>query len=550
MKKFREGRVHVPWPLRGDAYTVSGEAIASQNAREKSVYNFCNRIGPRQGLPDLAFDDRMVFYGLSDFIRLHLTKPITHADINEAERFMASAHSFGGALNFDSRPWRRIVDSFDGYLPLNIKALPEGSTFLPNEPVIEVESEDSGFGEIAAMIEAVMVGMVSNMTARVTLERHWLERIRDWVREDLNLRSADSLRKIDQIARFFIHDFGMRASSCAEESELLGRCHLLVFHGTDTFNAAYQAWKMGAKRPTGTSILALAHRIVQGHDSEWNAFTKLYSASNDSGNAAIASYVADCYDFKTAVEQYLVPLAQAGSNTTIVPRPDSGDYLKDVMFVVQKAIDAGLFKEVGPIGDRAHKRAMATNLRFIQGDSMNPRKVDAILEALADYNCCPTRWGIFGVGGWLRNTPNRDTFSSAYKLCAKGADRKPVVKLAHTPAKMSVPGPSRIIRRNENGGQYNKFPTVFMYNETNGQPGQVHFNVLPDARLEYYAVRYRNSTEGPFLHPCIDNFETIQSRVINEFDRFPTELRHPVGDEVLSAGTMKIRQQTFVEHRG
>ncbi|MCI0562509.1 MAG: nicotinamide phosphoribosyltransferase domain-containing protein, partial [Nitrososphaera sp.] len=168
----------VPWPLRADAYTVSGEGFAGARAKQMSVYNMTNRIGPRTAVPEVAQDNRMVFYGLSEFIRRHMLEPITHADIDDAKSFMETAHSFGGPLYFPEKMWRDVVDKFKGLMPLSIHAIPEGSTFFPGEPVVEVRNTAVGYGELAAHVEAVMVGMVSTMSARVTLCRHWLERIR------------------------------------------------------------------------------------------------------------------------------------------------------------------------------------------------------------------------------------------------------------------------------------------------------------------------------------------------------------------------------------
>jgi len=72
-----------PLPIRADAYTISGEAFAGKKAVERSIYNLTNRISPLQAFNrKFAKDSRMVFYGLSEFIRRHLSTPVTHADID------------------------------------------------------------------------------------------------------------------------------------------------------------------------------------------------------------------------------------------------------------------------------------------------------------------------------------------------------------------------------------------------------------------------------------------------------------------------------------
>lgn len=485
---FAKGPTHVPWPVRGDAYTVSSDRIVSSKAKQRSVYNLTNRKSPLDSLPKgLAKDGRMVSYGVTDFIQRELTLPVTLSDVGVSEVFMRDARVDGGSLNFDASMWRRVVDEYNGYLPIRIQALPEGSTFWANEPYVQVTSLEEGFGEIAAIIEALLVGYVANATARLTLTRHLLERIRDAVRK---YNPDYDPERVDGVAQWMIHDFGMRASSTPQESEIYGRAHLLCFNGTDTFNAAFQAWANNAKRPIGTSILALAHRIVMGYGSEEEAYNALFESTMDS----MGSYVGDCYDFHQAVKKFLVSIAKRGKSV-VVARPDSGDYLENILFVVEQALAHDIYKVDG------QGRPVATHLRFIQGDSMNWEKINRAFVALDRKGINATGWGIFGVGGWLRNTPNRDTLSSAYKLCAIGNGNQPVIKLSDTLAKMSVPGPTTISRP-ING------PTVFLETELSEGNALVEF--------------YDGGRKGPeaFTDYCLEDFNTQRDRCISDFDKY------------------------------
>lgn len=423
----------VPVPLRGDIYTVCGEVLASPSANKKSVYNFTNRYSPKEVFPTLCKDNRMVFFGLRSYIENELVDRVTVEDIEESELFLKQAHSMGGALPFSKDLWNKVLKETDGFLPIRIRAIPEGSTFFPGEPIIQVENVMEGAGEIAALVEAILVGTVSIATARATITRHWLERMVEWVKRD-NPDVADAYL----IAKWMVHDFGMRASSNSKESELLGLAHLLSFGGTDTTTSAYLAWKAGLDN--GKSILALAHRIVQGYDKEQDCFDNLALQSKRFGNVAVASYVADCYNFKKAVKEKLTKVV---SDVTIVPRPDSGDYIENDLLILRTAVENGWFNR--------NNQDMFVPTRFfpIQGDSMNPDKTEMLFQNRRNNGFSATAWGIVGVGGWLRNSCTRDTFSSAYKLSAIDDGQnglKPVVKISETERKMSVPGPVKIIR--------------------------------------------------------------------------------------------------------
>lgn len=519
-EEFSKGKIEVPRPLSGDAYTIAGEALADQKARDKSVYGVMFRRSPKDApeFQGVAQDDRMVSFGLVDYIRNNLTKQVTREQVDEAEQFMQTAHAFGGPLNFDRRPWDRIVNEFDGYLPLKIQALPEGSTFYKNEPMIQVESLDKGFGEISALIEADLLGMVSVGSARATLERHMLERFLDYVKEDMpNATPEDQMFS----ARLMAHDFSKRAYATPEDSQFLGKAHLLSFPGTDTFDAAYVAYKENGDQAVGSSIAALAHRIVMGYDTEQACFDNLRKVAGPGG---IASYLADTYNFKEAVSKKLVPMAlkaQATDKAILVGRPDSGNYLENTMYILQQAQENGLF-------DRQENGRLAMNhLRYIQGDSMNWEKTKKTMDTQIQHGYSPVNGGIFGIGGWLVRTPTRDTLSTAYKLMAKGENLEPEVKLADTLAKMSVPGPVQVLR-----GQSQNQPSTVMNYE------------IPAAGSNALKVFYDGSKSGveKFCDPLLESFATRSQRVLEGFANAPLEQR------VLSTEIVQIQQQVLADH--
>lgn len=459
----------IPFCLRADAYTVGSDAFAGEKARDSSVYNFTNRYSPKDVLPELCRDSRMVLFGVDWFVRKYMRR-ITIEDVELAEEFMSQAHSFGGGIEFPKEMWESVVHDFGGYLQLKIEALQDGSTFFPNEPVIQVSNTASGFGELTAHIEAEMVGIVSNATARLTVARHLYERVLEWLAEE-NVPEEQR----EGIARFMIHDFGYRASSTPEESALFGYVHLLVFNGTDTFNAAWLAKRDGAEHPIGTSIQALAHRNVLGHESEPDCFFHLLNASQKC-TVPIASYVSDCYNFGNALG-LLSGMAEAYPKSIFVCRPDSGDYIECVLDVCRKN---------------------QKNLRFLQGDGMDIKKMSDVVNCMHEEGYKISEKGIFGVGGWLRNICTRDLFSSAYKISSIGQN-EPVCKLSEVKTKMSIPGPNVITRSypNEACVTANEYATVHFANA--------------DLRSEYVTV-YNNGRiqKKP-------NFMDMRKRVHEDF---------------------------------
>ena len=67
------------------------------------------------------FSDDLLFLGLQPFLIDYLSRPVSAADVDEAEAVCA-AHG----VPFNRAGWDAIVSDHAGYLPLEIRALPEG----------------------------------------------------------------------------------------------------------------------------------------------------------------------------------------------------------------------------------------------------------------------------------------------------------------------------------------------------------------------------------------------------------------------------------------
>lgn len=438
--------MRVPFAVLADTYTACAAAIAGPEAKHRSLYNLTFRRSPRVAWPDLATDDRLVLWGLGDYLDEVLAGPLDFA----AER--AKAYFETSSLRFDAGPWRAAERL--GYLPIRIAGLPDGASFYPGEPVIRVENTADGFGEMAAHVEATLLGMVACATARATATRHLRESMVDHVRAD---NPAWDDARCAATAEGLVHDFGMRASSTPLESFVYGRAHLLSFTGTDTAHAGYAAWEQGG---VAASIMAHAHRIILGHATEDEAVQALADVAK-SFPAPIASYLADTFGTRAFVERLAIPLAlrykERGLGRCVV-RPDSGDPLAMTRMILDLAQANGLYE-----GDERGK-LRSTHLSILLGDSVTPDLIDRVYaEIRPTHNA--TSWVAFGIGGWLRRQGDRDVLSAAYKLAAVGPDDRPVVKYSETPAKNSVPGRTRIFR-GVPAGQ----PTTFILAEKGPRP--------------------------------------------------------------------------------
>ena len=76
--------------------------------------------------------DEMVFFGLKYYLDKYLSKKFTVEKFHESEK-LAKEHG----VPFNGNGWDYIYGVYNGKLPLRIKALPEGSIFKPNEPILK-----------------------------------------------------------------------------------------------------------------------------------------------------------------------------------------------------------------------------------------------------------------------------------------------------------------------------------------------------------------------------------------------------------------------------
>jgi len=449
-------KIHsTPRLLMCDAYTTGSDIFESEAAKEKSTYyiTFRKLLETIKDGPYTVGDTRYIFAGLVRILDYLFYEPITHEEIDITKEFLKNRKITTQGIKpyyFPEELWRRVVDEFNGFPPITIKAFEEGSVVYPNEPCVEITSNVEGFGVMAAMFESkdLMLWAASEMTTQL---EHFVLKLKTIIRR---YRNDLSEAEIDAMARLTLHDFGDRAGICPQESEWLGEAFLYSFTGTDTFAGGYQAWMNSNKEAVILSVPALAHRNVQSYETEFECFRALYDSME---NGDIASFVADCNNFWNAVEGdqtgtdgSLLSLAleseKTGNGKVVVGRPDSGDALAQILWLCALAVRHGLYQTITING---YEWKVGTYLRFIEGDGMTWSVMLEIIEAMLKAGYWPWGWGLFGMGGGKRNKLARDNSSSKYALCAVGNNNRPVVKFSETLGKTTLPGPFKVLRTAE-----------------------------------------------------------------------------------------------------
>jgi len=340
-------------------------------------------------------DDKICFFGLQYYINNYLAQLDLGGDFNLG-LIAGTASKHGLPFNIDG--WGYIQEL--GYLPLEIKALPEGSIAKGREPLFTITNTDPKCSWLVNYVETLLmkVWYPINVATRSLEVREMLEE--KWEETGCDIGGVD----------FAFHNFGDRGSSSVESALIGGLAHLQHFKGTDNFNTI---WNGGV----GYSIPATEHSTITswGRENEFKAIENFYMSNLDK---PIVACVMDSYNVYSAVS-YVSDLRNdlakeiAKDDTPIfVIRPDSGeprDVVGKILMIMKNSFVPYTTNEKG--------YDTFKNYRILWGDGINMSTMSEILELTQNLGYAADNFA-FGSGGWLMQQHDRDTHAFAIKCSA------------------------------------------------------------------------------------------------------------------------------------
>lgn len=346
----------------------------------------------------------VVFFGLQAFIKNYLLNPITHSDIVEAENFFLPHIG-----TFNKLGWSEILEKHNGYLPIEIQAIAEGSVVNKSIPLVQITNTDPHFPWLVTYLETALLRAIWYPSSVATISREAKKII-------LRFLKKTSDNPNDEIG-FKLHDFGARGVSSYESSRIGGAAHLLSFFGSDTVEGALFLKDFYHADMPSLSIPASEHSTIisWGESNEKNAHENIMKTFLTE-EKTVASVI-DSYDlFETAEKIISTDLKNIieSSKGTFVARPDSGilpDTVIDLIQLLMKEENFGFY-----INSKGYK-VLPECIRVIQGDGVNLTSIELILNKMEELKLSASNIA-FGMGGGLLQKVNRDTYSFAMKLSA------------------------------------------------------------------------------------------------------------------------------------
>jgi nicotinamide phosphoribosyltransferase len=367
----------------------------------------------------------VVFFGLNYFIKEYL--------LDQFEK-----NFFGKSRDEIERLYKRRIDNYLGpdaitidhilalhdlgFLPLKIKALPEG-TFVPyGVPVLTIRNTEPAFFWLTNMLETLMSSVLWKASTSATTALAFRLEFEKW---------AERTGASKEFIPWQGHDFSFRGMCGVEDAAVSGAAHLLSFTGTDTIPAIdflEQYYNADSDfELIGGSVAATEHSVMcmTSPDGELATFERLVTEVYPNG---IVSVVSDTWDLWRVLTEYLPAIKDKvlARDGKLVIRPDSGDPVKivcgddDPDFYLDPGEPAaiGVVELLwnifgGTVNEKGYKE-LDPHVGVIYGDSINLDRQRRILSGLAAKGFASSNI-VLGMGSFTYQYVTRDTDGWAVK---------------------------------------------------------------------------------------------------------------------------------------
>ncbi|TAL29064.1 MAG: nicotinate phosphoribosyltransferase [Phenylobacterium sp.] len=361
--------------------------------------------------------DRVVLLGLQYFLREHLE--VGFSDFFRAgvdgvcEEYERRVNGYLGPNEIGTQHIRDLHKL--GYLPLEFRAIPEGTTVPLRVPMLTVENTHPDFAWLVNYFETLMSNVLWLPCTSATTARRMRQLL-----DSAAARTGSPAGFVDWQG----HDFSFRGMAGPEAAALSGMGHLLYFTGTDTIPALdliERNYGTAADYLLGGSVAATEHSVMcaGGEECELDTFDRLLKLY-PSGIVSVVSDTWDLWNVLTSVLPELKDRIMARPGKLVI-RPDSGDPVKIICGdpeATDPAAQQGVIRLLwdifgGTTTDTGH-RLLDQHIGCIYGDSINFERAKAITDGLAANGFASANM-VFGVGSYTYQYVTRDTFGFAMK---------------------------------------------------------------------------------------------------------------------------------------
>lgn len=412
--------------LQTDAYKLDHRRVYELSGKVSRVYaNYTNRKSRIDGV------DHVVHFGLQAFLQKYAIdayEPFFAADENDVcALYEERIAGVLGPNDIASEHIRALHKK--GFLPLEFRAVPEGTPVPIGVPSFTVENTDDDFFWLTNYIETVLSAEVWHASTSATIARTFRREFDEAAERTGGLAAAVDWQG---------HDFSYRGQTSSETAAASGAGHLLSFTGTDSLVALEWIDNYYGGTYVAGSVPATEHSVMStgiatlGEQELFERILKLYPAG-------IVSVVSDTFDLWKVVTEFLPNLKEQilARDGKLVIRPDSGnpvDILTGHLGSYRTPEDrtpaevgvVELLWQVfgGEVNEKGFK-VLDSHIGVIYGDSITVDRAKEINRRLEAKGFASINW-VGGIGSYTYQYVTRDTFGSAIKATYAVVDGNPV----------------------------------------------------------------------------------------------------------------------------
>lgn len=348
--------------------------------------------------------DHVVVFGIQYFIEEYLVNRFRRDFFALPEQLAVEGFREVLATGIGRNDVSRVRDLHKlGYLPIEIRALPEGSLCPIGVPFLTIDSTHPDFGWVTNYIETIMSTTLWGPMTSATIAMRF-RRLLD--------RYAAETSDMPEFVDYQGHDFSMRGMFGLEAAMMSGAGHLLSFKGTDTIPALdfLRRYYRTHLLDIGGSIPATEHSVMcmGGKDNERETIKRLITEVYPSGPVSI---VCDTWDYWNVIDNILPSLKDEimRRDGCLVVRPDSGDPREIIPVTVDK-----LAQTFGADKNSKGYHQLNPHVGLIYGDGITWDVAHYCLWSLRELGLASTNV-VFGLGSYTYQMNSRDTFGMAVK---------------------------------------------------------------------------------------------------------------------------------------
>ena len=367
--------------------------------------------------------NELVFFGLQYYIKEYLMRIITKEDVEE---FCELKQEIVGSIGGIKESLLKLVAL--GYLPLEIKAVPEGTIIPCKNVIMTITNTHPDFAWLVGFFESLLLKLWAPIT--VASFSHKLKNV-------VNTFASKTCDNFD-MTRFQIHDFGFRGCSAEETAAILGASHLLNFYGTDTVPAIkfHKDYYNGIS-PIGLSVPATEHSVACAYKQECEF--EYFEAMLNICPTGIVSIVSDTYNLWNVLTDFASRLKSRimTREGKVVFRPDSGD--PELIICGDSLAPSGtnefkgalqlLWEQFGGTINSKGYKVLDPHVGLIYGDGIYFERFERILQKMKDMGFASSNI-VFGIGGLLLQQHSRDDMGFAIKAtyCVVNGEERELMK--------------------------------------------------------------------------------------------------------------------------